>query len=391
MMWRGATAVIVALLVAVLAVRNAAVQAWVELEPQRAVAVWSGHPDAQMSLAMIQIAQAMRDRKPIPPSVFKRIDQAALRAPLAPEPFLVHGVATDLAGNGAAAERDFLAAQHRDPRSLAAAYFLADRYVRSGDAERGLKQIAILARLAPGGPANVAPYLATFAANRSNWPQLRTLFRTEPELGDAALRALAMDPANAPAILALANARQRSPSAPWAPILLGRMVAAGQFGQARAIWSSVSNLGVTADTLLFDSGFSNPAPPPPFNWELASSTVGVAERRPGGALHVMFYGQEDGALARQLLVLPAGAYQLTMRLQPGSEHPEVLYWTARCATGSGEISRIRLDQATSGWNFQVPGGCPAQWLELIGSAADVPQQSDATLSSLALRRGGGSG
>ena len=129
MIWRGAAAVVVALLIAVLAVRNAAVQAWAQVDPQRAVAVWSGHPDAEMSLAMIQIAQAMRDRKLVPPSVFHRIDRAALRSPLAPEPFLVHGVAAGLAGNGAAAERDFIAAQHRDPRSLAAAYFLADRYV----------------------------------------------------------------------------------------------------------------------------------------------------------------------------------------------------------------------------------------------------------------------
>lgn len=266
MIWRGAAAVVVALLIAVLAVRNAAVQAWAQVDPQRAVAVWSGHPDAEMSLAMIQIAQAMRDRKSVPPGVFQRIDRAALRSPLAPEPFLVHGVAAGLAGNGAAAERDFIAAQHRDPRSLAAAYFLADRYVRSGDVERGLKQIAVLSRLAPGGPANVAPYLATFAANRSNWPPLRALFRDEPALGDAALQALAIGQANAPAILALANSRQRSPSASWVPILLGRMVAAGQFTQARAVWAWVSKIEVGPGTLLFDGGFSNAAPPPPFNW-----------------------------------------------------------------------------------------------------------------------------
>ena len=391
MIWRGAATLIAALLVAVLAVRNAAVETWAEVDPQRAVAVWSGHPDAEMSLAMIQIAEAMRHRKPVPASVFQRIDRAALRAPLAPEPFLVHGVAADLAGKGAAAEGDFLAAQHRDPRSLAAAYFLADRYVRSGDAERGLKQIAVLARLAPGGAATVAPYLATFAAKRSNWPPLRALFRAEPALGDAALRALAMDSANAPAILALADSRQRSPSASWVPILLGRMVAAGQFGQARAIWASVSRTEMGRDTLLFDSGFSNAAAPPPFNWELASSTVGVAERRPGGLLHVIFYGQDDGALARQLVVLPAGTYELTLRVQPGPVHAEALYWTVRCASSNGEISRIRLDQAASGWKFQVPSGCPAQWLELIGSAADVTQQSDVTLSNVALRRGGGGG
>ena len=66
--------------------------------------------------------------------------------------------------------------------------------------------------------------------------------------------------------------------------------------------------------LLFDPDFSKPEPPPPFNWALTSSTVGLAERQPGGRLHAIFYGQEDGALARQLLVLPPGRYHFSMRL-----------------------------------------------------------------------------
>lgn len=391
MIWRGAAAAIVALVIAVLAVRNAAVQALVGSDPRRAVEVWAGHPDAEISLGMIQIAQAMRDRKQVATSVFQRIDRAALRSPMAPEPFLVHGVAADLAGKSEAAERDFAAAQHRDPRSLAAAYFLADRYVRNGDVEQGLKQIAVLARLAPAGPAVVAPYLAKFAANRANWPQLKKLFQDEPTLGDSALQVLAMEPDNAPAILALANKRQRTATAPWVPILLQRMVEAGQVAQARAIWASVSGLSIGAETLLFDSGFHNSAAPPPFNWELASSTIGIAERRPGGALHVMFYGQEDGPLARQLLVLTPGPYHLMLHVQPGATHADALYWTVRCAKGGGEVSRIRLDQAIGGWRFQIPGDCPAQWLELIGDAADVPQQSDVTLSNVALSKGAGGG
>ena len=262
---------------------------------------------------------------------------------------------------------------------------------RSGDVERGLKQIAVLSRLAPGGPANVAPYLATFAANRSNWPPLRALFRDEPALGDAALQALAIGQANAPAILALADSRQRSPSASWVPILLGRMVAAGQFTQARAVWAWVSKIEVGPGTLLFDGGFSNAAPPPPFNWELASSTVGVAERRPGGALHVIFYGQEDGALARAIAgpsggLLPVDAARPAW---PGACRGTVLDGALRHRKQGAR--QIGLDQAASGWTFQVPGGCPAQWLELVGSAADVPQQSDVTLSSVALRRGGNGG
>ncbi|MES2120711.1 MAG: hypothetical protein V4513_09070 [Pseudomonadota bacterium] len=391
MIARGLVALIAALLIGVVAVRNAAVQAWSETAPKRANAAWSDHPDAQISVAMIEIAQAIRNRQVVPATAFRRIDAAALRAPLAPEPFLVHGVKADLAGDSAAAERDFVAAQRRDPRSLPAAYFLAERYFRNGDARRGLVQIAVLSRLAPGGRESAAPYLAAYAQNRANWPQLRALFAAEPSLGDSALQTLALDPANAPIILALADQRQREASATWVPTLLSRMVAAGRYGDARAIWASVSGVRANDQTLLFDPGFGQASPPPPFNWDLTSSTVGIAERVSGGSLHTVFYGQEGGPLARQLLVLSPGTYRLSSRVAGGSSRPESLYWLVRCDKANTELGRVRLDLAARGWTFQVPASCPAQWLELTGSAPDLPQQSEVTVTGLSLTRGGGGG
>lgn len=391
MIARGLVALIAALLIGTVAVRNAAVDAWNDSDPKRAGAAWSGHPGTQISLGMIEIAEAMRDGRPVPAAAFQRIDAAALRAPLAPEPFLVHGVKADLAGDSASAERDFIAAQRRDPRSLPAAYFLAERYFRSGDAARGLTQIALLSRLAPGGRQSVAPYLAAYAQNRANWPRLRALFAAEPSLGDTALQWLALDPANAPVILALADERQREASATWVAPLLSRMIAAGRYADARGVWAAVSGASVRGQALLFDPGFSQPAPPPPFNWDLTSSTVGIAERVGRGSLHTVFYGQEDGPLARQLLLLPPGTYRLASRVAGGSNHPESLYWLVRCDKAKGELGRVRLDLAARGWTFEVPAGCPAQWLELTGSAPDLPQQSDVTVTGLRLTRGGGSG
>lgn len=391
MIARGLVALIAALLIGTAAVRNAAVQAWSDTAPKRASAAWSGHPDAQISLAMIEIAEAMRDRQQVPTTAFQRIDAAALRAPLAPEPFLVHGVKADLAGDSAAAERDFLAAQRRDPRSLPAAYFLAERYFRDGDAARGLTQIALLSRLAPGGRESAAPYLAAYAQNRANWPRLRALFAAEPSLGDSALQNLALDPANAPIILALADERQREASATWVTPLLSRMVADGRYADARSIWASVSGISASSGPLLFDPGFGQATPPPPFNWDLTSSTVGIAERVSGGSLHTVFYGQEDGPLARQLLVLPPGTYRLASRVAGGSNHPESIYWLVRCDKANTELGRVRVDLAARGLTFEVPAGCPAQWLELTGSAPDLPQQSDVTVTELSLTRGGGGG
>ena len=390
MIARGIAALIAALLVASLVVRNAAVQSWYEAQPKRAAEVWPSHPAAELSLGMVEIAEAMRDRKHVPGDVFRRIDRAALRAPLEPQPFLVHGVQAAIAGDQAAAARDYAAAQRRDPRSLPAAYFLADHYFRTGEATRGLAEIALLSRLAPQGRLAVAPYLALYAKDRKNWPELRSLFNANPQLGDTALQTLAADPSNAPIILGLANDRQRSGDASWVPLLLSRMIAAGDYGGARAIWASMSKTRLSPQALLFDPNFTDSGPPPPFNWDLSSSTVGLAERRPGGILHLMFYGQEDGALARQLLVLGPGSYRLSTRLQGGASHPEALNWTVRCVRGNQELARVTLDQAAAhGVSFQVPTGCSAQWLELNGSAPDLPQQSDVSISGLSLARGGG--
>ena len=37
-------------------------------------------------------------------------------------------------------------------------------------------------------------------------------------------------------------------------------------------------------------------------------------------------------------------------------------------------------------SFDVPAGCPAQNLTIAGSAADLPQQADVTVSALSLTR-----
>ena len=376
---------VAALLLAVQVVRNAAVDALAAAQPETAAAFWESHPDVELSLAMVGIASAMRDRKDVGQDVFRKVDDAAASAPLDPQPFLVRGVQAQLAADGRLAERAFAAAQRRDPRSMPAAYFLADHYFRAGDANRGLDQVVILARLAPGGVHSVAPYVGAYASNRASWPQIRRIFRAEPLLEDETLAVLARDAANADTILALAAERRSNAQSRWLPTLLGSLIEARQYAKARAIWVKVSRIPAASREWLYDAGFSEPVAPAPFNWELTSSTIGLAERQPGGRLHAIFYGQEDGVLARQLLVLPPGPYRLTLQL---SGDPRPLRWSIRCDKGS-EVARVALDVAAArGWSFQVPPGCPAQWLELAGASSDMPQRSEVTISRLRLIREG---
>jgi hypothetical protein len=375
---------VLALLVAVTVVRNSAVDALANRDPARAARFWGSHPATEISLAMTEIAEAARLRSAVPSRVFERIDDAARKAPLAPEPFLVHGVRAQLAGDADAAEQAFRAAEWRDPRSLPAHYFLAERYFARRDAERALKEIASLANLSPGGVGTSAPYLAAFAQDPSNWQRMKALFRANPQIEEAALIELARDARNAPAVLALASPDQRTPRAAWLPVLVNNLVNAGDYPKAREIWASVSGVGASPQPL-FDADFSNPQPPPPFNWSFASSTVGLAERMSGGRLHAIFYGQEDGALAKQLLLLGRGRYRLSMRLLSGSSQAQALNWSITCIGAQSPIAVATLNVAAArGLVFAVPANCPAQSLQLSGVSADLPQQSDVTIRDLRL-------
>jgi hypothetical protein len=384
-------AIVVALVAALLmiqVVRNAVVASVAARSPDQAVRAWANHPDVEVAGAMSAIGRDAREHRTVLDTVFATIARASVQEPLAPEPFLVRGVQAELAGKGATAERAFQAAQWRDPRSLPAAYFLADRYLRAGDVAQGLPQVAALARLAPGGSTTVAPYLAAYARNPGNWSSLRNLFRAHVELAGPTLTGLAADAASAPAVLALADPRQKAADAPWLSPLLNSLTKAGQYGRAQTIWARLS--GASAGAYLHDASFSDKRSPPPFNWALTSSAVGLAERQPGGRLHIIFYGQEDGILADQLLLLQPGQYRLSMQLMGDVSRARLLNWSVWCDKVAEPIASVRLDTvATVGWQFRVPSGCPAQWIRLSGAAAELPQQVDATISGLKLEKAGG--
>ena len=384
---RRVAVLIAVLLLAVQVVRNAAVAAYAPLQPAAAAKLWASHPDVERSLALTDIAAAARDGRPVPQTTFAMLDRVAVEAPLAPDPYLVRGVQWRLDGRDRLALQAFRAAEMRDSRSLPARYFLADLYLRSGDLRHGLEQFGALARLAPNATGAVAPFVANFAADRRNWPQLRQLFRSDPKLEGAALVALAQDPDNADLIMALASPDQRTASSSWAGPLLNGLVQRGQYAEARRIWARLAGVNLTPNLLLNNPEFRSTGSQSPFDWQLTSSGLGLAEAQPGGRLHLLYYGQDNGVLARQLVVLQPGRYRLSNQMLGGGSHPEALSWVVQCTTASAPLGSMRVaETARHGFVFEVPSGCPAAWLQLTGNAADLPQQTDVTMSALRLTR-----
>lgn len=384
MLVRPIIAIVAAVLVATQVVRSAIVESFADSRPTVAAEIWKGHPATEISLGMSKIASAAREHRQVPASVLTMMADAASKEPLAPEPFLARGAQAELAGNDGLAQRAFEAAQWRDPRSRPAAYFLADRYFRTGNIGHGLREVAALARLSPNGPETLAPHLVEYARNPGNWPALGSLFRANPELADPALTALATNLSTAPAVLALADSHERAEDARWLPPLVNTLVAAGQYSKAHEIWARTARSAAGNSQAIYDSTFSDKTAVAPFNWTLASSAIGLAERAPGGRLHVIFYGEEDGILASELLLLRPATYRLSLQLFGDATRARMLTWSIWCDRSDAPIASSGLDKASRGWTFTVPSGCEAQWLKLSGSSRDRTQQVDVTIGNLKL-------
>jgi hypothetical protein len=373
------------LIVAALAIRNAVVNAIATTDPAKAALAWRDHPDVTIGKAMVAIATSAGSGGKVPQSVFGDLGQAAIMAPLSPEPFIVAGIRDDLSGKRREAERALLAAKLRDPRSVPARFFLAQHYLRENNL-RGLDEVADITRLSPTAAGAIAPYLAAFAKQPAAHAPLRRILSANPALRSAVLGTLAGDSANAPLVVRLGGL-EAGADTPWVASLLHTLIGSGEVRMARSLWAQAAGVETAKIDGLYDGNFSSPKAPPPFNWDLTSSALGLAERR-DGRLHVIYYGERDGALARQLVVLGPGSYRLTIPSQ-GNDRANNLSWSARCVGDTSSEGLASAPAARGLLDFTVPEQCAAVWIELVAHASDMGSQTEMAIGPARLTGLGG--
>lgn len=383
---RALVVIIVALAVAVAAVRAMTFVAPADYPIRQLAPLFGGHPDALTERAMTEIGAAAAKGASVPPTAKQAIDSVARKAPLAPEPFLVAGTLAQIARDNARAERLFVAARARDPRSPAPHYFLADRYLRTNRILPGLVEMAALTRVAPEAADPLVPALAAYARTPGALSELRRFFRLAPDTRDRTLSLLAGDPKNAMLVLALAPPVSRLGEPPeWQSRLVRSLVDAGDYAGAEKMWSRIS--GIANRGLLHNPEFRTGGGPLPFNWQLSSGSSGVAEPSGSGGLDVIYYGREEGTLALQLIRLGEGRYRLAMRVDAPTGAAG-LEWSVACVVNNNVLLRLPLDSARKGilaGEFTVPAaGCPAQGLELRGKPGDSAETAQLTISGLSL-------
>lgn len=379
---------LIAVAIAALVVRVAIVEAYSANDPAKAALVWSSHPSIALASGLADVGVASRQGRPISRALVDRLILSSTKAPLAAEPFLVRGVDATVRGNFDLAGAAFLAARDRDPRTVAARYFLADHYLRTGQARHGLNEIAALTRLLPGSLAGVGPYLAAYARDPGATGEVRAMLARNPELEPVVLNALAADARDADLALSLWGGGEEKQLQAWQNNLLESLIAAGRYRKARSAWlrftkrtESAAEL-VDADFAATDQG--------PFGWTLASGSSGVAEVETNDKLRIVYFGRDDLALATRILMFPPGRYRMSMQILGVSGSTETLAWTIECLPSGFEAMRSNLAgkaDGVQGSSFEVrSSGCEAQRIRLAAMAGELPEKVQMTISDFRIER-----
>lgn len=343
-------------------------------------------PNALISTGMAEIGQAAANGSEPASQTLWRFRVVAATAPLRPEPFLVEGAISERKGDLRKAHALLSEARWRNPRSSAALYLLADVALRENRVVDGLSEMAILAKLVPAATVQLIPSLAEFARLPDAREKLATVLKSNPNLKDPLLDALAANPANADLVLALAGNGFRSPnheSRIWQSRLLQGFIGKRDYGRAYNLWRIFAGVPEGAAPLLFNGDFRRTSAPPPFNWTYNSGSAGIAEID-HGRLRVIYYGREDFTLASQMLLLPPGIYRFEARTT-GRAAEGALTWSITCGPPGRTLMEFQIGRGGTA-QVTVPPDCSAQTLALTGHLMDAPDNSDLQIGPVTLKR-----
>ena len=371
------------------AVLTGIVAAFGETKPELAARFWSSHPTVVKNLTLAKIGAAAAAGKTPGPDTLDQAKRLAIAAPLSPVPFLINAARAMQDGKVTDGERLLKQARHRDPRSSAARFLLADLYLRNGQVLPGLREIVALSRITPAFAGQLGSVLANYAKTPGAVPNLKAALAEDPALEPAVLNELSADASNAALILSLAGAPKFQPSSKepdWVGRLTASLLGQGRVREAYNIWSTHSPAARQNR-----QGFSFTASASPFFWTFYESPQGVAEEV-GGELRVSYPGADDVTLASRVFALPSGSYRLQMAATGNLAAASNLEWSVSCLPNSGPaVSAARLSSSTSGSglvaiNFLVPERCAGQRLELKGIADTIPVTSEVILSNFQIVR-----
>ena len=296
--------------------------------------------------------------------------------------------ATEIRALQAQAERDparearlFALSSEISRRSLPTRLWLIQRSVEKGDVAGALDDFDIALRTSTAAPDVLFPVLARAASDPAlAAPIARVLDR--PQDWRLVFLHYAITEAHAgpgvTAVLMRMRDRRAILEGQVDDALVGELVSEQAFGLARQVRLA---FGPPPDTgLVADPRFAEPRQSYPFGWNLVDGGIAGAHRARLHGRPVLEYQTSPGgggAVATQLLTLPAGDYRLTVTTaKPTRDSLSQPFWTVTCGGDAGRQIGL-IDQpgtagAAAALDFTVPPGCDGQWLMLTLRSSDDP-------------------
>lgn len=328
------------------------------------------------------------------PALLGNVRRAAAAAPLDARPYLILGRQRLAEGDQRRGIATLEAGQRLDPRQRFIHAFLLEQYLETGQYDKAAAQFSVLARLVGATQQPIAKAVAMMSTVPSMRDPVRRTLHSDPELEKSVLTMMANGDATPADIfdlaspVGIANAGDKDS---WGPALVTRLVTNNHFDAAHAVWQRIYHLSdAQVSAPIFNANFQTIAASPPFNWTLASDSLGAADPR-RGSLSIEYYGRVSGDLASQLLLLRPGRYRFSFVVEGGkADTASRLSWLLTCATGSkatlmnaAVIANPKAREAAA--DLVVRADCPAQLLTLHGEAGEFPVPVSTTVRELALR------
>jgi hypothetical protein len=330
------------------------------------------------------------------PEVRRLVAAALSRSVSDPAAIAVRGLEEGTDGNPRAEARLFALSDLISRRHLPTRLWLIQNAVDRGDLPAALRNFDLALRTSTDAPAALFPVMARAAADPQVTPGLARLL-DRPSDWRAPFAHYVITQTGSAANLAGLVGRLHDRS--WLETnglddtLIVRLVADGQFAAARRTYDLLHRSS-DAGALVHDSHFADPRAVFPFGWVLVQKGEIGAERSLIGGRPALGYRALPGgagAVANQLLMLPTGRYQLTVRASASAADVQAPpYWTLTCASEpSDQLALLDAPVARGALTSKVltvPAWCSAQWLVLSLRSSDEPGGQTGALASIELTR-----
>lgn len=357
--------------------------------------VTGGHGPAALGEVRRELVELQLGQKNLDPDVAR---SALGSVPLASDPLtLLAAAGFEKDPRGASGKEAALLTEalRRDPRSRPARILMLRTAAANNDLRGAFEQLDVLSRLSPGLVNQAMASLGGLINTPQRMDQALDALKGHPNLYSPFVSGLVGKNHSREVIAKLGQGLPANVLAQndIRGSVVGQLIDVQEFALARAIWQRGNP--AKPDGLVFSPDFSDHSTSPPFNWELLETNAGSAVFGKGRGLDVVYYDRTPGRLARQIVTLSPGNYQLAAQFALVSGSADNVRLQVTCVGAAQPLVDLPLFSAKPGAaksaaGFVVPAqGCEGQELAIVGVAAERQSETEVTVQRVDVVRSAG--